>query len=84
MTATLEAWFIARVAADADLPPGAVDVDTPLYRYGIDSRQLAFIVEHAETAFGVIADLDRISPAEPIRTLLEALTPASDPPTQAH
>lgn len=73
MTTALEAWLIARVGADAGLPAGAVDADTPLYRYGIDSRQLAFIVDDAESAFGVSADLDRISPAEPIRVLVEAL-----------
>lgn len=75
MTAILEAWLIARVAADADLPPAAVDAATPLYRYGLDSRQLAFIVADAEEAFGVEADLDRISPAEPVSVLVQALAP---------
>ena len=75
MTAALEAWLVARVAADAGLPPAAVDAVTPLYRYGIESRQLAFIVENVETLFGLEADLDRISPAEPIRVLIEALRP---------
>ena len=75
MTAALEAWLRARVAADGGLPLAAVDTHTPLYRYGLDSRQLAFIVENAETAFGLEADLDRISPAEPISVLVQALRP---------
>ena len=75
MTAALEAWLVARVAADAGLPFEAVDAHTPLYRYGLDSRQLAFIVENVETAFGLEADLDRISPAEPISALVRALRP---------
>jgi acyl carrier protein len=69
----LEAWLIARVAADCGLATADVDSHTPLYRYGVDSRMLAFIVDGAEIAFGVAADLDRISPAETIAALLEAL-----------
>jgi acyl carrier protein len=76
MSAALEAWLIERVRADAGLAPGIVDTETPLYRYGVDSRMLAFIVDSAETAFAVAADLDRISPAEPIRVLVSALHPA--------
>ena len=70
----LEAWLIARVAAEAGLDPAAVDADTPVYRYGVDSRTLAFIVENAETVFCREADLDRISPAETIRALAQTLT----------
>lgn len=75
MSVALEAWLRARVARDSGLPLADVDVDTPLYRYGLDSRALAFIVENVEVAFDVEADLDRISPAEPIRVLMEALRP---------
>lgn len=75
MSEALETWLIARVAADAGLPAAAVDAETPLYRYGIDSRTLAFIVDSAETRFALAADLDRISPAEPIRALMSALHP---------
>lgn len=77
MNEDLEGWFIARVAADAGLDLAHVDVDTPLYRFGIDSRTLAFIVEAAESRFGLTADLDRISPAEPIAVLVAAFSPLS-------
>jgi hypothetical protein len=70
----LEDWLIARIAQDAGLPGNAVDAVTPVYRFGIDSRTLAFILENAEREFGVLADLDRISPAETIRALAEAMT----------
>ena len=75
MIETLEDWLIARVAADAGLRLCEVDAQTPLYRYGLDSRTLAFIVENAERRFGLVADLDRISPAEPISALVRALAP---------
>lgn len=71
----LEAWLIARVAREAGLAPDAVDATTPLYRYGLDSRALMAIVEHAEAEFSMLADLDLISPAEPICALLQALRP---------
>jgi hypothetical protein len=75
MSAVLEAWLIARIAQEAGLAIDAVDADTPIYRYGIDSRTLAFVVEGAEGAFDLAADLDRISPAEPISVLAHAFAP---------
>ncbi len=77
MSAALEAWLRARVAVDGGVALAEVDAETPLYRYGVDSRTLAFIVENAEAEFDVEADLDRISPAEPIRVLIDALRPLS-------
>jgi acyl carrier protein len=72
----LELWLVERVRAAADLPPGVVDASTPVYRYGLDSRTLALIVDEAEQAFACIADLDQISPAETIGALAAALAPA--------
>ncbi len=77
MSAAMEVWLRARVARDGGVALAEVDAETPIYRYGVDSRMLAFIVESAETEFHVEADLDRISPAEPIRVLIEALRPIS-------
>lgn len=74
MSTTLETWLAARVAAETGCSPTAVDVDTPLYRYGLDSRTLAFIVDAAEETFGLEADLDRISPAETLRALADAFS----------
>jgi acyl carrier protein len=70
---TVTDWLIARIAAEVGVPD--VDADTPVYRYGVDSRMLALIVDAAETALLVTADLDRISPAETIAALVDAMTP---------
>lgn len=70
---TLTDWLIARIAAETGV--AGVDADTPVYRYGVESRMLALIVDVAERAHGVTADLDRISPAETIAALAAAMTP---------
>lgn len=68
----LENWLAARVALLSEV--STVDIDTPVYSFGIDSRTLAAIVEEAEREFCVVADVDRISPAETIRALAAAIT----------
>lgn len=72
----LEAWLVASVAREAALAADGVDTVTPIYRYGLDSRALMRIVEGAEAEFALLADLDRISPAETIAALAEAFAPA--------
>lgn len=66
-------WLIARIAAETGV--ASVDADTPVYRYGVDSRMLALIIDAAERAHGLEADLDRISADASIAALAEALTP---------
>lgn len=66
-------WMVTRIAAETGA--AGVDADTPVYRYGVDSRMLALIVDAAETVHGVTADLDRISPAETIAALAAAMAP---------
>jgi len=66
-------WLIARVAAETG--EAAVDAHTPVYRYGVDSRMLALIIDAAERTHGLEADLDRISADATIATLAEALSP---------
>jgi acyl carrier protein len=66
-------WLIARVAAETGVP--AVDAETPVYRYGVDSRMLALIIDAAERTHGLEADLDRISADATIAALADALTP---------
>lgn len=70
-TAPITDWLVARIARET----GAAEVDagTPVYRYGVDSRMLALIIDEAERAHAVTADLDRISPAETISALAAAL-----------
>jgi len=70
-TAPIAEWLVARIARET----GAADVDgeTPVYRYGVDSRMLALVIDEAERAHNVAADLDRISPAETIAALAAAL-----------
>lgn len=70
---TVTDWLIARIAAETGVP--GVDADTPVYHYGVDSRMLALIIDAAERAHGVTADLDRISPAETIAALVSAMAP---------
>jgi len=72
----LLARLVALVVAEAELPAIAVDAETPIYRYGLDSRALMRIVEAAEAEFSLLADLDRVSPAETIAALAEAFAPA--------
>lgn len=72
---SLTDWLIARVAAETGV--SGVDANTPVYSYGVDSRMLALIVDAAERAHGVTADLDRISPAETIAALATAMAPES-------
>jgi acyl carrier protein len=69
--APLADWLIARLAAETGFPD--IDADTPVYRYGVDSRMLALVIDEAERAHGLTADLDRISPAETIAALADAL-----------
>lgn len=64
-------WLVARIAHETGAPD--VDVATPVYRYGVESRMLALIIDGAERAFDVQADLDRISPAETVAALAAAL-----------
>ncbi|KAF0176362.1 MAG: acyl carrier protein [Hyphomonadaceae bacterium] len=66
-------WLVARIAAETGV--NGVDADTPVYRYGVDSRMLALIIDAAERTHGVTADLDRISPAETIVALAAAMAP---------
>jgi hypothetical protein len=70
---TMTDWLIARIAADTGV--ANVDARTPVYRYGVDSRMLALIIDAAETVSGATADLDRISPAATIAALADALAP---------
>ncbi len=70
---TLADWLTARIAAETGVAD--VDADTPVYRYGVDSRMLALIIDAAERTHGVTADLDRISPAETIAALAAAMAP---------
>lgn len=71
----VEAWLVARLRAETGEP---VDAATPVYRYGVDSRLLAFVIEAAETSLGLEADLDRISPAETVAALAAAFAPLED------
>ena len=70
---SLTDWLITRIATETGV--AEIDADTPVYRYGVDSRMLALIVDAAERVHGVTADLDRISPAETIAALAAAMTP---------
>ncbi|MDZ4778248.1 MAG: acyl carrier protein [Alphaproteobacteria bacterium] len=70
---TLIDWLIARIAAQTG--EAAVDADTPVYRYGVDSRMLALTIDDAERAHGLEADLDRISAGQTITALADALAP---------
>lgn len=70
---SLVEWLIARVAAETGVE--SVDADTPVYRYGVDSRMLALIIDAAERAHGLEADLDRISADATIAALADALAP---------
>lgn len=70
-TAPITDWLVARIARETGA--AGVDAGTPVYRYGVDSRMLALIIDEAEQAHGVTADLDRISPAETISALAAAL-----------
>lgn len=67
---SLTAWLIARVAAETG--EASVDATTPVYRYGVDSRMLALIIDAAERAHGLEADLDRISADQTIADLAAA------------
>lgn len=69
--APLADWLIARIARETGA--AGVDADTPVYRYGVDSRMLALLIDEAERAHNIAADLDRISPAETISALAAAL-----------
>ena len=69
--APLADWLITRIAGETGV--SGVDADTPVYRYGVDSRMLALIIDEAERSHNVAADLDRISPAETISALAAAL-----------
>jgi hypothetical protein len=71
----LTAFLRERVALHAGLDLASVDADTPIYRFGLDSRVLMAIVEEAESAFARAADLERISPADPVRSIAAALIP---------
>jgi hypothetical protein len=71
MSAALEDWLIARLARETGA--AAVDAATPVYRYGVDSRMLALVIDEAERAHGLRADLDRISPDRTIAALAAAL-----------
>lgn len=67
---SLTDWLIARVAAETG--EASVDAATPVYRYGVDSRMLALIIDAAERAHGLEADLDRISADQTIADLAAA------------
>lgn len=67
----LKPWLITRFARETGVE--AVDAETPVYRYGVDSRMLALLIDEAERTHGVLADLDRISAEKTISELAEAL-----------
>jgi acyl carrier protein len=69
-------WLIARIAAETG--EASVDADTPVYRYGVDSRMLALVIDAAERAHGLEADLDRISADQTIAALADALAPVPE------
>lgn len=71
---TLEDWLVAQVRRETG--EASVDARTPLYRYGVDSRMLALIVDAAERAFALEADLDRISADQTIEALAAAFAAA--------
>lgn len=69
--APLADWLVARIARETGA--AGVDADTPVYRYGVDSRMLALLIDEAERTHHVAADLDRISPDQTISALAAAL-----------
>jgi hypothetical protein len=69
----LAIWLLEHVAAVARLDADKVDLDTPIYRFGVDSRTVMLLVEEAETHFERVANLDHISPAATIRALAAAI-----------
>ena len=66
-------WLITRIATETG--EASVDAHTPVYRYGVDSRMLALVIDAAERTHGLEADLDRISADQTITALAEALAP---------
>jgi hypothetical protein len=66
---TLLAEGVAR-ATGRDL--AEIDVTVPVFRYALNSRTLALIVQDRERALGRAPDLDRIAPTESIAELAAA------------
>jgi len=49
----LSDWLAARVAADLNVPPDRIDVDTPLADYGIDSAASLILCADLEVETGI-------------------------------
>ena len=58
----------------------AIDENVPVFRYELNSRALALIVQEVERELGRAPDLDRIAPTETITELAAAF---GDAPPQA-
>ena len=72
----VRAWLVARVAHYLDEPPEAVDAETPLARYGLDSVYAFALGGEIEEVWGVAVEPTLIWDVEDLAELADRILEA--------
>jgi acyl carrier protein len=79
----IRAWLVARVAHYLDEPPEAIDAETPLGRYGLDSVYAFALSGEIEEVLGVAVEPTLIWEVEDLAELTDRiLEVAAGPPSR--
>jgi len=83
-SAEIQRWLVAHIAEELNLDPGKIQIDRPLYSFGVDSMQVVTLIAELEDWLGIRFESNPLEDHPTIASLAEFVAdPVNGPPRSA-